>query len=230
MDRAILIRTQEPRQEDCFNLLVLSVGNQVSSVAIDRKDTEKDVIVLLPAAIEFDDEEESKISTHRTIWMLVLLVNICLWCERRVAVAGRWWAPSVHAHLNIRRSKFVYQHQHAQTQITTFLSIAASFLIWLFSHFLVLFSNGVARRFDAASERTRAASLVRRWFTAERGAREKQDEEKNPKSCSQSVRSKIIQVRAWRRPTSVYATRERLIESLIFFSNHRRDRLKRCTP
>lgn len=52
------------------------------------------------------------------------------------------------------------------------------FLIWLFSHFLVLFSNGVARRFDAASERTRAASLVRRWFTAERGAREKQDEEK----------------------------------------------------
>jgi hypothetical protein len=74
MDRAILIRTQEPRQEDCFNLLVLSVGNQVSSVAIDRKDTEKDVIVLLPAAIEFDDEEESKISTHRTIWMLVLLV------------------------------------------------------------------------------------------------------------------------------------------------------------
>jgi hypothetical protein len=59
--------------------------------------------------------------------MLVLLVNICLWCERRVAVAGRWWAPTVHAHLNIRWSKFVYQHQHVQTQITTFLSIAASF-------------------------------------------------------------------------------------------------------
>lgn len=64
MDRAILIWRQ--RTEECFNLLVLSVGNQVSSVPIDRKDAEKDVIVLLPD-IEFDDEEELKISTDRTM-------------------------------------------------------------------------------------------------------------------------------------------------------------------